>query len=95
MTPELALQIIGIVGTGIVAVLAWSMRRNVQEVDAKLGRIETDVRQLSAQGARHGEALAGGVVKFSAIEKRLDKIEDKQDRFQADCIACRTSGARE
>ncbi len=95
MTPELVLQAGGIVATGLVGLLAWSMRRNVQSVDEKVGRIETDVRQLSAQGARHGEALAGGVAKFASIEKRLDKAEERMERFQAGCVACRVERARE
>lgn len=84
---SLALQVAGAVGMAIVAVVGWSIRRNVQGLDEKLSRIETDVRQLSAQGARHGESLAAGVQQFKAIERRIDKLEDWRDEL----IAARAS----
>ena len=90
MSSEILLQIAGLLGTALVAVLAWSMRRNVQAVDEKVVAIATDVRQLSAQGARHGESLAAGVATFKAIEKRLDKLEEKQEEMGRECFACRT-----
>jgi hypothetical protein len=89
VSPEIALQLAGLLGTSLVAVLAWSMRRNVQSVDEKVGRIETDVRQLSAQGARHGESLAAGVATFKSIEKRLDALEAEQKTLSRECFACR------
>jgi tetrahydromethanopterin S-methyltransferase subunit G len=94
VTPEVLLSAGGILATGLVGLLAWSMRRNIGDIDKQVSDIATDVRQLAAQTGRHGEALAGGVVKFQAIEKRLDKIEDKQDRFSADCAACQREGTR-
>lgn len=101
MSPEQT-QVVAVVASPVlVGLLVWSLRRNIQSVDdlvkgidQKVDRVETDVRQLSAQGARHGEALAGGVAKFASIEKRLDKAEERMERFQADCIACRTDRAR-
>jgi tetrahydromethanopterin S-methyltransferase subunit G len=94
MTPEVILSAGGILATGLVGLLAWSMRRNISDIDRQVNDIATDVRQLAAQGSRHGEALAGGVVKFQTIEKRLDKIEDKQERFATECAACKREGAR-
>lgn len=84
---SVALQISGFLGAVFAAAVGWSIRRNVQGLDDKLGRIETDVRQLSSQGARHGESLAAGVQQFKAIERRLDKIEDWRDEV----IAARAS----
>ena len=99
MTPDVLISTVisaaGFVATSLVAVLAWSMRRNVRDVDEKVISIATDVRQLASQGARHGEALAGGVVKFATIEKRLDKVEAKQEKLGEDCAACRVERARE
>lgn len=95
MTPEFIVSAGGGLATIVLAVLAWSINRNVSNVDGKVSRIETDVRQLSAQGARHGEALAGGVAKFAAMEKRLDKVEAKQDQFTKDCVACQVERARQ
>lgn len=94
MSAELLLQLAGLLGTSLVAVLAWSLRRNIGGMEDKLDLVATDVRQLAAQGARHGESLAAGVQQFKAVEKRLDKIEDKQEQFQADCLACRMERGR-
>jgi uncharacterized protein (DUF3084 family) len=90
MSTEVLLQLAGLLGTLLIAILAWSLRRNIQSLDGQIKNVATDVRQLAAQGARHGESLAAGVQQFKAVEKRLDKLEEKQDQFQADCIACRT-----
>lgn len=95
MTPEFLLQASGLLGTSLVAVLAWSLRRNLTGMEGKLDSVATDVRQLAAQGARHGESLAAGVQQFKTVERRLDKIEERQERFQADCIACRVNRERE
>jgi tetrahydromethanopterin S-methyltransferase subunit G len=94
MTTEVILSAGGILATALVGLLAWSMRRNINDIDRQVNDIATDVRQLAAQTGRHGEALAGGVVKFSTIEKRLDKLEDKQERFAAECAACQREGTR-
>ena len=94
MTPEHVQLIATVAGPGLVGLLVWSLRRNVKDVDDQVKLIATDVRQLAAQGARHGEALAGGVVKFAALEKRLDKVESRQEKFSEDCIACRTERDR-
>jgi hypothetical protein len=94
MTPEVILSAGGILATGLVGLLMWSMRRNIADIDRQVLSIATDVRQLAAQGSRHGEALAGGVVKFAVIEKRLDKLEEKQDRFASECAACQREGTR-
>lgn len=82
-------------GSGLLGLLIWSLKRNISSLDAsvksvddKVGRVETDVRQLSAQGARHGEALAGGVAKFAAIEKRLDGLEDRERIREKECSEC-------
>lgn len=75
MTPEILLSIGGILATGLVGILAWSLKRNIGKIDDDLKVVATDVRQLAAQGARHGESLAAGVQQFKAIEKRLDKLE--------------------
>ncbi len=80
MEPQILLSIGGIVATALVGLLAWSMRRNVTDIDKQVTTIATDVRQLAAQGARHGESLAQGVAKFTAMEKRLDKLEEFKDR---------------
>lgn len=95
MSPEHQQLIATVAGPLLVGLLVWSLRRNVKDVDDQVKLIATDVRQLAAQGARHGEALAGGVVKFATLEKRLDKMEAKQDEFQKSCIACQTDRARE
>lgn len=95
MSPETTQLAATVAGPVLVGLLVWSLRRNVRDVDNQVKSIATDVRQLAAQGSRHGEALAGGVAKFAAIEKRLDKTEERLERFQADCIACRVERARE
>jgi hypothetical protein len=78
-TTQALLSVGGIVATGLVGLLAWSMRRNITDIDRQVTTIATDVRQLAAQGARHGESLAQGVAKFTSIEKRLDKLEEFKD----------------
>lgn len=95
MSPEHTQLVATVAGPLLVGLLVWSLRRNVKDVDDKVKSIATDVRQLAAQGARHGEALAGGVVKFAAIEKRLDKVEAKQDDFQLACAACQADRGHE
>jgi len=71
---------IGALGTLVVGLLSKSISRNVSDIDKQVTTIATDVRQLAAQGARHGESLAAGVQQFKAIEKRLDKIEAWRDK---------------
>ena len=88
MTPELIASVGGFVATCLVALLAWSMRRNVRDIDDKVGRIETDVRTLSSQGARHGESLAAGVQQFKAVEKRLDGLEERERIRDKECSEC-------
>lgn len=126
-SPEFLLQIAGLVGTGLIGLLGFSLKRNVENADTKvdslkqgivdlrkeleekleannqesnnrfsdmdteikdkigtmkndlamkLETIATDVRQLAATGARHGESLAAGVAEFKNINRRLDKLED-------------------
>jgi septal ring factor EnvC (AmiA/AmiB activator) len=94
VTPEILLQLTGLLFSSLIAVLAWSMRRNIQSLESQIKDVATDVRQLAAQGARHGESLAAGVQQFKNMERRLDKLEERQDEFQALCIACRTERAR-
>lgn len=70
----------GAIGTFVVAMLSKSIGRNVADIDKQVTTIATDVRQLAAQGARHGESLAAGVQQFKNIEKRLDKLEDWKEQ---------------
>lgn len=95
MTPEVMLNVAGLVGTGVVSLLVWSLKRNVTGVDSKLDRIERDVRQLSAQVGSHDASLAAGVVKFSALEKRIDGLEERErDRgCFSNCRATRAAAA--
>ena len=83
-TTQAILSVGGILATGLVGLLAWSMRRNINDIDKQVTTIATDVRQLAAQGARHGESLAAGVQQFKAIEKRLDKLEAWRDKTLAE-----------
>jgi len=98
MSPEAVLQLavtaLGSVGLGL---LVWALRRNIQSLDRDIGEIKTDVRSISQQTTQHGAALAGGVVKFQAIEKRLDGLEDRERVREKECMECqrlRIEGAR-
>jgi len=75
MSPELIASVVGVLISAVVAFVGWSVNRNVKDLDAKIDEIRTDVRQLAAQGARHGESLAAGVQQFKTVEKRLDRLE--------------------
>ena len=79
MTPEHAVLIVAVVGPVITGLLVWSLKRNIQALDSDIGEIKTDLRTLASQTTAHGAALAGGVAKFAAIEKRLDKLEEVKD----------------
>jgi Tfp pilus assembly protein PilO len=74
---DLAIKLATPILTILVGALGWALRRSIQDIDAKLTAVETDVRQLASQGARHGESLAAGVQQFKNIEKRLDRLEDR------------------
>ena len=79
MTPEHAVLIVSVVAPVVTGLLVWSLKRNIQALDADLGEIKTDLRTLANQTTAHGAALAGGVAKFAGIEKRLDKLEEFKD----------------
>jgi hypothetical protein len=75
MSNELLASLAGAAFSAILAFVGWSVNRNVKTLDAKINEIRTDVRQLAAQGSRHGESLAAGVQQFKTVEKRLDRLE--------------------
>jgi len=77
---SMVVSAIGAIGTLVVGLLSKSISRNVSDIDRQVTTIATDVRQLAAQGSRHGESLAAGVQQFKAIEKRLDKLEAWRDK---------------
>lgn len=85
MTFETGLQIVGVVASIGVALLAWSLKRNVADSDARSARIEksvgdvaADVRQLSSTLGSHGERLAAGDEKLKAHENRIQGLEDRE-----------------
>jgi hypothetical protein len=92
MTPDITLQLAAIVapvvGSAVVGLLVWSLRRNVQSLDQAIGEIRVDMRTLASQTTQHGSALAGGVVKFQTIERRLDGLEDRERVREKECATC-------
>jgi hypothetical protein len=78
VTTELALQVVGLVATGGIGLLAWSLNRNVRAQDDKLSAIGTDVRQLAGAVGNHGERLAAGDEQLKAHGERLQGIEDRE-----------------
>lgn len=82
---QLAVTALGSLGIGL---LVWALRRSVQGLDRDIGEIKGDVRALAGQTTQHGTALAGGVVKFTAIEKRLDGLEDRERIRDRECSEC-------
>jgi len=83
MSPELITSLVSIGVTTGVAFIGWSLRSTLQgvreqikAVGAQIDRVEVDVRQLAAAGARHGESLAAGVQEFKDIDRRLGRLEN-------------------
>jgi hypothetical protein len=79
------LQVAGLVGTAIVAVLAWSLRRNVKAADGTMARVEasvsavaTDVRQLASSVQAHDRSLAAGAVTISSHGERINGLESRE-----------------
>jgi hypothetical protein len=88
VTPEVALQVAGLVLTGGVGLLFWSLKRNVSDVDKKLGRMESDLRQAAASIGAHETRLAEGGVRIENLEERVKGLEDRE-RTRGCFGACR------
>lgn len=78
VTPELALQVAGLVATAVLGILSWSLKRNVSDVDRKLGRMEADLRQAAASIGTHESRLAAGDVELRELRARLQGLEDRE-----------------
>lgn len=88
-------QVAGPVGTVLLALLSWSLLRNIKGVDKSVGGVATKVdalqakvNELSATTAVYGERLAQGNTRFEAIEKAvavgdaavLERVKDIEER---------------
>lgn len=78
MVVQLAVSLVGVLATAALGVIGWSLRRNVQELDAKITSIATDLRQLSASVAGHENRLGQGDVKISELCRRVEGLEDRE-----------------
>jgi hypothetical protein len=75
-TLDIVLKAGAVLLTALSPILLLSVRRNLQTLDRDITEIKTDLRKVSTDTGEHGRALAGGVIKFIAIEKRLDHLEE-------------------
>lgn len=78
MSPELALQLVGVGATSALGFLAWSLKRNISAQDLVLTEIANDLRRLSASVGNHSERLAAGDVEIRTIAARVQGIEDRE-----------------
>jgi hypothetical protein len=75
---QLLTTIASIVGPLLVALLVWSLKRNIQDQDNKLAAIATDVRQLSSTVGNHATSLAAGAQRFQDLSDKVKGLEDRE-----------------
>lgn len=78
MTPELGLQLLCLLATAVLALLAWGLKRSVADVDRRLVRMETDLRQAASSIGAHSERLAAGDVELRGLRDRVQGLEDRE-----------------
>jgi hypothetical protein len=75
---DVVLKAAAVILTALSPILLLSVRRNLANLDRDITDIKTDLRKIAGDVGDHGRALAGGVVKFTTIETRLNQIEEWQ-----------------
>jgi hypothetical protein len=71
-TPEFIVAVAGPVGTILVAILTWSLKRNLKSQDDTLKGIATDVSKLAGTTSAHATSLAVGNEKFRTLEGKIE-----------------------